>query len=57
MTNQPMYCVCATRCEPMKISVYDHLLFCCAFFVDPGFERSSYTLSEIVGYRVFSIRH
>ena len=36
---------------------YDHLLLCCAFAADPGFERDSYNLSEIVGYRVFTVRH
>ena len=41
----------------MFVVSYDHLLPRCTFAADPGFERDSYNLSEIVGYRVFSVRH
>ena len=41
----------------MFVVSYDHLLLRCTFAADPGFERDSYNLSEIVGYRVFSVRH
>ena len=39
-------------------SVLHQTIFCSVVLAaDPGFERDSYTLSEIVGYRVFSISH
>lgn len=58
-----LYATAPSSCEndnaesKKYIVSYDHLLLCCTFAADPGFERDSYYLSEIVGYRVFSVRH